>query len=115
MFAKLEGLEKKYMELEQSLADPDIFNDQERYRKLTKAHADLRDVVELYRRHKKEHGHEQGQRQGARQLPAGDFLLRAASHGLYGAVERPGAVDQRFQQHGETAHERLLEPGAARQ
>ena len=52
MFAKLEGLEKKYMELEQSLADPDIFNDQERYRKLTKAHADLRDVVELYRRHR---------------------------------------------------------------
>ncbi len=52
MFAKLEGLEKKYMELENELADPDIFQDQERYRKITKAHADLREVVELFREHR---------------------------------------------------------------
>ncbi len=52
MFAKLEGLEKKYIELETELADPDIFQDQERYRKITKAHADLRDVVELFREHR---------------------------------------------------------------
>ncbi len=45
MFAKLEGLEKKYMELEEALAQPDVFNDQEHYRKLTKAHADLREIV----------------------------------------------------------------------
>ena len=51
MFAKLEGLEKKYMELEKALSDPEVFNDQDHYRKLTKAHADLRDVVELFRRH----------------------------------------------------------------
>ena len=29
-----------------------MFNDQEHYRKLTKAHADLRDIVGMYRRHK---------------------------------------------------------------
>ncbi|MBO4313121.1 MAG: peptide chain release factor 1 [Desulfovibrio sp.] len=52
MFAKLEGLERKYMELEESLADPEIFNDQERYRKLTKAHSDLDVVVSLFRRHR---------------------------------------------------------------
>ena len=52
MFAKLEGLEKKYMELEQALAQPDVYNDQDQYRKLAKAHADLRDVVELFRRHR---------------------------------------------------------------
>lgn len=52
MFAKLEGLEKKYLELEKELAAPDAFSDQERYRKLTKAHADLRGIVELWRRHK---------------------------------------------------------------
>lgn len=52
MFAKLEGLEKKFIELEHSLAEPDVFNDQEHYRKLTKAHADLREIVEMYRRHK---------------------------------------------------------------
>ena len=52
MFAKLEGLEKKFIELEHSLAEPDVFNDQEHYRKLTKAHADLREIVEMFRRHK---------------------------------------------------------------
>ena len=29
MFAKLEGLEKKYRELEQALAQPGVYNDQE--------------------------------------------------------------------------------------
>ena len=52
MFAKLEGLEKKYLELEEALAQPDVFSDQDQYRKLTKAHADLSDVVELFRRHR---------------------------------------------------------------
>ncbi len=52
MFAKLESLERKYEDLERSLAAPDVFEDQDRYRKLTKAHADLREVVELFRRYK---------------------------------------------------------------
>lgn len=52
MFAKLEALEKKYTDLEAELSQPDIFNDQDKYRKLAKAHADLRSVVELWRRHR---------------------------------------------------------------
>ncbi len=52
MFAKLESLEKKYLELENQLAEPDVFTDQDRYRKLTKSHADLRDVVMLFREHR---------------------------------------------------------------
>ena len=40
------------MTYEQALAQPDVYNDQDQYRKLTKAHADLRDVVELFRRHR---------------------------------------------------------------
>ncbi|MBQ7456033.1 MAG: peptide chain release factor 1 [Desulfovibrio sp.] len=52
MFAKLESLEKKYLELEEALADPDIFNDQERYRKIAKSHADLEDIVTLFRKHR---------------------------------------------------------------
>ncbi len=40
MFAKLESLEKKYLELEEELARPDIFNDQNHYRKVTKAQSD---------------------------------------------------------------------------
>jgi peptide chain release factor 1 len=53
MFAKLEGLERKYLELETQLAEPGVFADQERYRKLTKTHADLREVVELFRKHRR--------------------------------------------------------------
>lgn len=53
MFAKLEGLENKYLDLEKELAKPEIFNDQERYKKLAKAHADLKDIVALYRDHKR--------------------------------------------------------------
>ncbi len=52
MFAKLESLENKFVDLERELADPDVFSDQDRYRKLTKAHADLKPVVETFRRYK---------------------------------------------------------------
>lgn len=52
MFAKLEALENKYIELEHELAEPEVFNDQERYRKIAKAHADLREVVGLFREHR---------------------------------------------------------------
>ena len=45
MLAKLESLEKRYMELEEQLAAPDAYENQERYRKLAKAHADLREVA----------------------------------------------------------------------
>ncbi len=52
MFAKLEGIERKYFDLEKELAEPDIFQDQERYRKLTKFHADIKGIVDLFRRYK---------------------------------------------------------------
>ena len=53
MFGKLEDIEIKYDKLEQELAQPGIFNDQERYKKISKAHSDLSDVVVLYREYKK--------------------------------------------------------------
>jgi peptide chain release factor 1 len=52
MFAKLEEMERKYVDMEARLAEPDVFADQERYRKLTKAHADLRELVVLFRKHR---------------------------------------------------------------
>jgi peptide chain release factor 1 len=52
MFAKLESLERKYEELETQLSDPEVTADQERYRKLTKAHADLAEMVAAFREHK---------------------------------------------------------------
>lgn len=52
MFAKLEGIEKKYLELEKKLSDPEVYGDQQIYKQTAKAHADLRDIVELYRKYK---------------------------------------------------------------
>ena len=52
MFGKLEEIEEKYLQLEQELAEPDIFNDQDRYKKVSKAHADLGEVVAVFREHK---------------------------------------------------------------
>ncbi|WP_027185822.1 peptide chain release factor 1 [Desulfovibrio inopinatus] len=52
MFAKLESLENKYVELENELSKPEVYGDQEKYRKLTKAHSDLSDVVKVFRRFK---------------------------------------------------------------
>lgn len=53
MFGKLEEIETKYLDLEQELAQPDIFNDQERYKKVSKAHADLGEVVRVFRDYKR--------------------------------------------------------------
>lgn len=52
MFGKLEEIEEKFDKLEQELAQPEIFNDQERYKKVSKAHADLSDVIKAFREYK---------------------------------------------------------------
>ena len=52
MFAKLEDIERSFMDLEQELADPEVYNNQERYRKVTMAHAELGDVVAAFREYK---------------------------------------------------------------
>jgi peptide chain release factor 1 len=51
MFAKLEHLKRTYEDLERQLADPEVSTDQRRYRKLAKAHADLKDVAESFGRY----------------------------------------------------------------
>lgn len=52
MLAKLESLEQQFLDLEKQLSDPEIVTDQERYRKLTKAHSDLKEVVDVFRKYK---------------------------------------------------------------
>ncbi len=53
MIEKLAGLESTYEDLEKQLADPTIFDDQERYRKVAKAHSDLGAIVVNYREYKR--------------------------------------------------------------
>jgi peptide chain release factor 1 len=52
MFAKLETLDRKYEDLERELSSPGILDDQERYRKLAKAHSDLGQVVSAFREYR---------------------------------------------------------------
>ncbi len=53
MFTKLHSLVEKYNDLERQLSEPGIYNDQERYRTISKAHADLKEVVEVYQEYKR--------------------------------------------------------------
>lgn len=52
MFAKLEDIEQTYLDLEKELAAPEIFNDQTRYTKVSKSHAELGEIVRVYREYK---------------------------------------------------------------
>jgi peptide chain release factor 1 len=53
MFDRLEQIEARYEELGQQLSDPKIVNDQENYRKVSKAHRDLEPTVEKFREYRK--------------------------------------------------------------
>jgi peptide chain release factor 1 len=49
MFDKLQALEDKYEDLSHSISDPEIINDQARWQKLIKEHANLEQIVENFR------------------------------------------------------------------
>jgi len=53
MFSKLKEVESRYQELEQLLSDPAVVTRQSLYQKYAKEHADLRDLVDTYRKHEK--------------------------------------------------------------
>jgi peptide chain release factor 1 len=53
MIDKLESLAAKFRELERELSVPEIFSDQDRYRKIAKQHADLGEVVKEFEQYKK--------------------------------------------------------------
>ncbi|MBM3768178.1 MAG: PCRF domain-containing protein, partial [Acidobacteria bacterium] len=46
---KLDLLEKRYEELSTQMADPAVISDNESYRKISKAHRDLEEIVAKYR------------------------------------------------------------------
>jgi len=52
MFDKLEDLLQRYEELQNELSDPNVVNDQARFRKLMKEQNDLEDIVAEYKRYK---------------------------------------------------------------
>lgn len=53
MFDRLEDIEKKYMDLSDSINDPEVIADTDKWRELVKEHSELRPIVEKYEEHKK--------------------------------------------------------------
>lgn len=55
MFDKLDSLEQRYEELGTLIADPEVLADRARWQQYVKAHAELDEVVAVYREYKKVH------------------------------------------------------------
>ena len=53
MFDKLDDLLRRYEEIMNELAEPDVANNQERFRKLMKEQSDMTPLVEAYTEYKK--------------------------------------------------------------
>src|SRR5712671_4234284 len=52
MFERLDQIERKYQELNDALASPEIIGDSSRYQKTAKAHSEIALIVERYREYK---------------------------------------------------------------
>jgi peptide chain release factor 1 len=52
MFNKLKGVEKRFIELEKLLSDPEILKDRNAYQKYSREHAELNKIVEVFRMYK---------------------------------------------------------------
>ena len=52
MLEKLAQLEAKYDELTEKLSDPEIIADPQQFQKIAKAHADLEEIVTVYREYR---------------------------------------------------------------
>ena len=52
MFDKLEDLERRYEEIQAELSEPEVVNDQTRFRKLMKEQTDMGSIVDKYREYK---------------------------------------------------------------
>ncbi|MFH1029488.1 MAG: PCRF domain-containing protein, partial [Pseudomonadota bacterium] len=53
MLDKIEELERRYQELEALLSDPSVISNQPEFRKFSREHSDLTDLVTAYRRYRK--------------------------------------------------------------
>lgn len=79
MFAKLEHLEEKYEELNKLISDPAIIQDHERWRNYMKSHAELAEVVTVYRDYKQVTGGIEETQELLRDEPDPEFRELVAS------------------------------------
>ncbi|BCA78594.1 peptide chain release factor 1 [Desulfuromonas sp. AOP6] len=94
MFTKLEEVVDRFQEVEGLLSDPSIMANQEKFRQLTKEHADLSEVVEVYREYKKVTEEIEGNRELLRD--ADTDLREMAQAELPELEERREALDQQL-------------------
>ena len=52
VMAQLESLEVRYEEIQEMMADPEVIADTKRYMEITKEEADMREVVQKFRKFK---------------------------------------------------------------
>ena len=52
MFAKIKEIENRYLDLEESLGNPEILKDQKAYQKCAKEHSQLSPIISLFRQYK---------------------------------------------------------------
>ena len=53
MFEKLKGVEKRFLEIEQRLSDPEIVKDRQTYQRLIREHAELNKIVSVFNEYQK--------------------------------------------------------------
>ncbi|MGD9081309.1 MAG: peptide chain release factor 1 [Desulfobacterales bacterium] len=53
MFEKLKGVEKRFLEIEKQLSDPEIVKDRQAYQKLIREHAELNKIVSVFKEYQK--------------------------------------------------------------
>jgi len=53
MFEKLKGVEKRFLEIEQRLSDPEIVKDRQAYQRLIREHAELNKIVSVFNEYQK--------------------------------------------------------------
>lgn len=53
MFDRLKQIQNRFDEINELLSSPDIVNDQQRYRELTKEHSELQEIVDAYKKYQR--------------------------------------------------------------
>ena len=90
---KLARADERLEELDALLSQPDIAGDMERYRKLTREHADLTPVVALYRQYRQV----EADQQTARDMLADPDMRELAEAELAGSAERIAQLENELQ------------------
>ncbi len=93
MFDKLAGVENRFLELEQMLGDPNVLKDRGAFQKLSREHAELSRIVEVYREYQRVAKDFEGSRE---LLKGGDSELRELAQAE--VLELEGEMDALKQQ-----------------